>query len=235
MPRVPINRNTRASTWAVTAFFDTDKTPSKQTREHQIQVATDKGWKVQGQVEKCPDTNNLHYQLMVKTPQIRAGALMDIFTSADVYPAQNKKALETYVHKEDTRVEELKPVKIPVQWKEFRDKFYDWLVQEQDVNSHSFMDEDRTRLWDRFVGLSWMEGIECDLIGVNPQYRSCILKYWDAGICLADLRRKTDRQTDTQEVSLPLYTQTNGIWTDSQLRGAPDSTRISSSSCDGRN
>lgn len=203
---VYLDPKSRSSAWSVTAFFDTPNTPSKETREYQIDAARAKGWTVEGQVEKCPETGNLHFQLRVKTSQIRARAVMDAFPQAEIQIARNDKALQNYVHKEETRHEELKEVKLFVTWHMVRDKFYDWLLTEIDT-SFGVLDEERLKLWDRFIAHSWEEGVECDLMGVNPQYRSCIIKYWSTGIRLADLRRqKTDRQTDTQEVSLPTIT-----------------------------
>ena len=63
-------------------------------------------------------------------------------------------------------------------------------------------EEQRYNYWDYFIGLSMKEGMEVDLIGVNPQYRSCINRYWTFMIdrtmaALPPVDRQTDRQTDT--------------------------------------
>lgn len=221
---VYLDPKSRASAWSVTAFFDTPNTPSKETRQYQIDAARSKGWTVEGQVEKCPETGNLHFQLRVKTPQVRARALMDAFPQAEVQIARNDKALQNYVHKEETRVEEFKSVKMFVSWPMLRDKFYDWLLLQLDVTTIGVLDEERLKFWDEFIGQSWVEGIECDLMGVNPQYRGCILKYWSRGVEIADARRqKTDRQTDTQEVSLPTIHNTDGVGTVASARSEEDS------------
>lgn len=201
----------RATKWSITAFFDTDKTPSKQTREFQIEDARRKGWIVEGQVEECPKTKHLHFQLYVKTPQVRARALMDAFPQCEVQIARNGDALENYVHKEDTRVEEMKKVSVAISWSNVCDKFFEWVIEYGEV--HVMDQQRRIDLWDEFIDQSIGEGIRCELIGANPQYRSCIMKYWK-GMC-RQARQKTDihvdnRQTDSQEVSLPMYIQQNG-------------------------
>lgn len=207
----------RSTNWSVTAFYDTPNTPSKSTREFQIEDARRKGWIVSGQVEKCPDTGSLHFQLSVKTPQVRARALMDAFPHAEVQVARNPTALDNYVHKEETRVEELKKVSIAITWSNVCDKFFDWIYQSDVDELWKTRDyEKRLNLWDQFIDESIGHGIRCELIGVNPQYRSSIQKYWN-GMCLqAQGRRQdrhedrtsvdNDRQTDSQEVSLPMYT-----------------------------
>lgn len=195
-----LNRKSRASHWSVTAFFDTSDTPSKETREYQIEEARTKGWIVDGQIEKCPTTGALHYQLSVKTLQVRAGAVMDVFPKAHIEIARNGSALQNYVHKEKTSVEQLKSVSLAIIWPVVRDKFFEWVVEMgyQSIEYH----ERRMEVWDEFINDSVAQGVQCELIGVNPQYRSCIMKYWTG-----HLRRQTDRQTDSEEVSLPMYTQ----------------------------
>lgn len=204
-----LDPKTRATSWSVTAFFDTPKTPSKQTREYQIDEARRKGWVVEGQVEKCPETGNLHYQMLVKTPQTRASALMGAFPQAEIQVARNVSALQTYVHKDETRVEEMKKVSVAITWTNVCDKFFLWVIEygEAMVVDH----ERRLQLWDQFIEESIGEGIMCDLIGVNPQYRSCIMKYWTGYVRRQNRQIDKDmsvdnRQTDSQEVSLPMVT-----------------------------
>jgi len=207
----------RSTNWSVTAFFDTPNTPSKSTREYQIEDARRKGWIISGQVEKCPDTGSLHFQLSAKTPQVRARSLMDAFPQAEVQVARNPVALDNYVHKEETRVEELKKVSIAITWTNVCDKFIDWILDSDVEELYKTRDyEKRMELWDEFINLSIAEGIRCELIGVNPQYRSSIQRYWSGMVAQGQLRRQTrqedrtsldiDRQTDIQEVSLPMYT-----------------------------
>jgi len=199
-------RGHRASAWSVTCNL---KTISRSSIDACIDNAKASGWGVEGQLERGSEGTE-HYQLLVKTPQVRFSAVKRVFPTAHIEPARNVAALQAYVHKPETRVEALKSVAVSfLTWKQVRDKFFEWLVLNYDVQSAGVLDEERLRYWDEFIGLSIQEGMEVDTIGVNPQYRSCILKYWTSYV-----RRQTDRQTDnisvdkdrqtdSQECSLP--------------------------------
>lgn len=206
---VALNRKTRAAHWSVTAFFGTENTPSKQTREYQIDQARALGWSVEGQEEKCPTTGNHHYQLMVSTGQQRAAAVMDAFPASEVQIARNPNALANYVSKDDTRVGQLptKKVILPVTYQLVRDKFFQWVVANQeddmDYSFHPTHPDEVMRLWDRYIGLCIEDGQDVDVMGVNPQYRSAIMKYFSAFIARA---RQTDRQTeqkDAESINIP--------------------------------
>lgn len=87
----------RATCWSVTI---NNPTPAD---EEEIAVARQKGWKVEGQLEKG-DGGTLHYQLSVKTPQVRFSAVKKAFSRGHIEQARNVAALEQYVSKLDTRV-----------------------------------------------------------------------------------------------------------------------------------
>lgn len=87
----------RATCWSVTVNNPTPAT------EEQIALARQKGWKVDGQLEKG-SKGTPHYQLMVRTPQVRFAAVTKQFPGAHVEQARNPAALSKYVAKEDTRV-----------------------------------------------------------------------------------------------------------------------------------
>jgi len=72
-----------------------------------IADARSRGWFVEGQKEQADSTGTVHLQLMLKTPHIRFGAVKKVFKRAHIEPARNPAALKQYVHKEETRVEEL--------------------------------------------------------------------------------------------------------------------------------
>lgn len=167
-------------------------------------------WTIEGQLEKGMKSGKLHYQLMVKCRgQERVSVLRKAFPSCHIEVARNVGALENYVHKEETREGEFKKVEMSfVSWKDLRSKFFEWLIQTEDVLSLSHTDDDdRLRKWDYFIGLSIEEGMEVDLMGVNPQYRSCILRYWDSyvrrGSQLVRQASVDKRQTDKQECFVP--------------------------------
>jgi len=86
----------RSSTWSLTINNPTS------ADEEEIARARQKGWKVDGQLEKG-ENGTTHYQLILKTPQVRFSAIKKAFSRAHIEVARNVQALENYVHKEDTR------------------------------------------------------------------------------------------------------------------------------------
>jgi len=69
----------------------------------EIARARQKGWSVDGQVEKGEE-GTVHLQLMVKTPQVRFSAVKKQFSRGHIELARNPKALSNYVNKADTAV-----------------------------------------------------------------------------------------------------------------------------------
>jgi len=189
----------RGTAWSVTLNM---KSVSRETCEHQIEQAKQANWGVQGQIEEGAE-GTPHYQLLVKTPQVRFSALKRVFPTAHIEKARNVKALEAYVHKEEGRLEGMKTIERKfVQFPEVRKKFFLWIIEE---GHEQVSDYDRKlALWDEFISLSIRERIECDVIGVNPQYRSIIQKYWSANVDVAeeDRQRYIDRQTDRQTAEI---------------------------------
>jgi len=189
----------RGTHWSVTLNM---KNISRERCEEQIEAARQANWGVQGQIEEGKE-GTPHYQLLVKTPQVRATALKRVFPTAHIEKARNAKALELYVHKEEGRLEEIKTIERKfVQFPEIRKKFFQWVIEEghEDTNGH----DRKLALWDEFISLSIRERIECDVIGVNPQYRSIIDRYWEANVYIAfdDRQRYIDRQTDRQTAEI---------------------------------
>lgn len=94
------DRQTRATCWSLTI-----NNPTKSDEEW-IQQARQKGWQVEGQLEKGKEGTE-HYQLMVKTPQVRFSAVKKQFPRAHIEIARNPAALAQYVAKEETREADL--------------------------------------------------------------------------------------------------------------------------------
>lgn len=187
----------RATKWSVTINMKT--AISKETANYMIISARQKGWTVIGQPERGEE-GTLHYQLAVATPQIRFSAMKKAFPGAHIEVAKDWSALLKYVQKEQTREGKLIDIKF-VSYQMVRDKFFDYfLTTTHAEQQYPLTEETKMALWDEFIGYSLEQGIECDIVGVNPQYRSCIMKYWISYIRLS-IRRQTDRQT--QEVLVP--------------------------------
>lgn len=97
----------RDTMWSITYFPPSaagEEEVAKKEIEEFVKRTWPPGWKLSGQVEQCPTSGKYHYQGYIKTPQIRARAVWDLTSPAKIIPAINKKALENYTHKEDTRV-----------------------------------------------------------------------------------------------------------------------------------
>lgn len=90
----------RATCWSVTINNPTA------ADDECIALARQKGWTVEGQLEVGAE-GTPHYQLMVRTPQVRFSAVKKAFPRAHIEQAHNPAALARYVAKEDTRVGQL--------------------------------------------------------------------------------------------------------------------------------
>lgn len=163
-------------------------------------------WALEGQIEQGVDSQqHLHAQLFLKTPQCRGTRVAKFFPNCYINEAKNPFALQNYVHKTETRVAEFKTVENrSPQWHVVRDRFYEWYVSEYGAQlMFEVADEEKLKYWDHFIGLSLEEGMNVDVIGVNPQYRSCILRYWTNMIRRVSknpapsIDKKTDRQMDS--------------------------------------
>ena len=168
-------------------------------------MARQKGWVVEGQQERGEE-GTLHYQLIVKTPQVRFSAVKKAFPRSHIELARNVQALEAYVKKEDTREGVLQASSdmypsLQKMWDllaEYVDSKYtkgQWM----DLSGDSALD-----VFDRFIHAKILEGYVVETMAVNPQMRSCVKNYFYPIICRSLSRRKemdfvpVDRQTDRQ-------------------------------------
>lgn len=207
-----MSKTDRASCWSVTINNPT------QTDEYNIQSARQKGWKVEGQLEKGSE-GTPHYQLMVKTPQMRFSALKKQFPRAHIEMARNSQALEQYVNKEDTRegalpeTSELYPslAKLWDMFTEYHDAKYLHGTEAEMGGvfpKKEFHHPDkRLEVFDEFIADAIKRGYHVETMGVNPQMRACIKNYFYAILHRSriNLRRQTDRQTDEVSVSIEEY------------------------------
>jgi len=183
----------RATAWSVTINNPVS------SDEESIATARQKGWTVEGQLEKGAEGTS-HYQLMVKTPQVRFSAVKKMFPRAHIEQARNVKALEQYVHKDETREGELKvdSSKYPSLQKLW-DMFAEWL---DDKGSWWNWDSDIALInFDKFICDKIEAGFVVETMAVNPQIRSCVKNYLTPIIHRSNIRRQTDRQTDEESVS----------------------------------
>lgn len=168
-----------------------------QEDEECINLARQKGWKVVGQIEKG-ENGTPHYQLAVKTPQVRFSAMKKMFPRGHIEVARSAPALLQYVEKEATRVASL-----PTQQDKYPSlsKYWDLVFLhlnglEKDGLDYialeegkvCFYDEGRERLY-RKAPLSMLDeatrsliqqGYHVEGIGGNPNTRSQWKLYSDS-------------------------------------------------------
>lgn len=170
-----------------------------------INLARQKGWKVEGQLERG-ENGTPHYQLMVRTPQVRFTAVKKAFPRAHIEVARNQSALSAYVHKEETREGELRAQ--PEQYPSL-DRFWSLVLEElipEDTQPYLLLDNDvypasrfTMNAFDRAVSHLIRRGYRVETMAVNPQMRSAWRLY------ARDLMYRhavdRDRQTVNEEVA----------------------------------
>lgn len=180
-------------------------------------------WALTGQIEEGAE-GTTHYQGMLTTPHIRFSAVKKVFPRAHIEVAKNRKALEKYVHKDDTRIQAVPDNRstiptlfdyqhtIAQRWnqEDFEERLrgFDEHRVEYDIDTQAVEYVDTLVAEDIRTGT---RGIE--YIAINPMWRASWKKFWRAIIAreqlLADTRQ-TDRQTDTASV----YSSSTEISTD---------------------
>lgn len=192
----------RASCWSVTI-----NNPTPQDEEY-IALARQRGWKVEGQLEKG-EQGTVHYQLVVRTPQVRFSQVKKAFPRGHIEPARNASALTAYVHKNDTRLAELpeSQERFPSLSRLWELIFQDGMDMEtrfvagQYIDSRDQRDNILLNRFDDRIRDLIRQGYHVETMGVNPQLRSAFLRYGRA--IQERIRRQTDRQT-AQEIVVPM-------------------------------
>lgn len=203
----------RGTVWSVTINNPT------QADEECLALARQRGWKVEGQKEQGKE-GTPHYQLLVRTPQVRFSALKRAFPRAHIELGRNAAALQQYVTKADTRVGAL-----PTGQDKYPSlsKLWELIVSELNASddydkyfevANDAFDIPQPKLLAAFdeciVALIW-NGYHVETMGVNPQVRSAWLKYGRA-LTHRAITAQTDRQTDTaleSTVSVPTIEHNN--------------------------
>lgn len=178
----------RASCWSVTINNPV------QSDEYNIAQARQKGWKVEGQLERG-ENGTPHYQLLVSTPQVRFSLVKKVFPRAHIEVARNRTALAAYVHKEETREKALTidQSKYPSQLQIFR-----WFAFYYRDVKKDYPNKTNLEIFDLMCGQKIRQGFYIGAECMNPQIRAFIKKFGDhvAHRELASLDRQTDRQPE---------------------------------------
>lgn len=168
----------RATCWSITINNPTDEDMKV------VRNPPAPGWKMVGQMEQGTE-GTMHYQGMLSTPQVRFSAVKKIYPRAHIEIAKNKRALEAYVQKEDTRVEGVKSDSIPSifeyqviiakRWKE--DGFQEYVKQfpRKDYDDVAMLYLDSLVTQDIANGQRGAEWI-----ATNPMWRNAWKKFWRA-------------------------------------------------------
>lgn len=193
-----MDKSVRATCWSITI-----NNPDE-GEEEQIALAKQKGWKVEGQKEVGKE-GTLHYQLLVRTPQLRFSSLKKAFPRGHIEIARNPVALQQYVHKEESRVGALPNTdKYVTSNKQLWCLVIDILESATIPKEHRIcigesyaysMKFDALEAFDYAIRELIMQGLYgVESMGVNPQVRGSWLRYWSAMV----VRRQKDRQSVSQ-------------------------------------
>lgn len=217
------DKSVRATCWSVTI-----NNPTEQD-ELEVQVARAmKGWKVLGQIE-VGENGTPHYQLMVKSPQVRFAQMKKMFSRGHIEVARNPKQLEAYVQKEETRVGALpqQSEQYPNQsafWELVYNKIVDYnLIDMTNQGSRAAwwrkdferppFDKDPMKVFDFVVGQLIRTGYYVESHAMNPQVRGA-WKNWHLDI----LTRTRDYMRARSHLTAPNIVDA----TDRQTTGAFD-------------
>jgi len=192
----------RATAWSLTI---NNPTPSD---EEGIALARQRGWKVEGQLEKGKD-GTPHYQLLVKTPQVRFSAVKKAFPRAHIEVCRNVVALQQYVKKEDTRQSTL-----PTTQEKYPSLSRYWELISQWLNDKYpyIMCGDSPLTLEHLDKATYAliyQGYHVEGIATNPSTRSAWKLYGEA-IMMRAQHKETARQTDVrsddeQSIVVPEY------------------------------
>lgn len=194
------NSTSRGTVWSVTI-----NNPVAADEEN-VSLARQRGWKVDGQLERG-DNGTPHYQLVVKTPQVRFSQVKKAFPRAHIEPARNPVALDQYVHKDDTRVAELaSQTELYPSLSRFWDLIYDQIQQDWQGPAEWAPNEYYSlTAFDRYVNRLIQSRYHVETMAVNPQIRGCFQRFGHSLMIRSsvDRQRQTDG-TNVAEVSIPV-------------------------------
>jgi len=165
-----------------------DRDKSEQQIQDYARRQLPPGWKIEGQMEQCPETLRYHYQALLKTNQQRFKAIKDVMGNAHIEAAKSKTALTKYVSKQETRIAEIAANNgIPTifeyqniiagRWDnaEF-DRRYNAAIERRRPFDSSDIAMDYL---DHLVSEDIERGIRgIEFIAINPMWRSSWKKFW---------------------------------------------------------
>lgn len=178
------------------------------------------GWSYEGQLEKGEE-GTTHYQGMLKTPQVRFSQVKKYFPRAHIEVAKNVSALKKYVHKTDTRLEEVPTVRsqVPTMW-----DYQDVIARLWDIEEYQELCEKNTEAFDKgeapllyvdhLISREIRKGVKgIEYIAVNPLWRSAWKKFYKDIIFRAqiieDASDNLNQDSSQKEISNEEMEETN--------------------------
>jgi len=169
----------RGTCWSITINNPT---------EQDISPTLPPGWKQTGQMEEGKE-GTPHFQGMVTTPQVRFSAVKKVYPRAHIELARNRQALDSYVHKDDTRVADVadRQSNIPTLFDYQHTVARKW----DDDEWRGFLDrrlEESPKMSVGDIALDYVDSIVAidiengvcgvEYIAINPMWRSAWKKFW---------------------------------------------------------
>ena len=165
----------RATCWSITI---------NNPEEVEYKVELPPGWTLEGQLEKGEE-GTLHFQGMLKTPQVRFSAVKKVFPRGHIEVARNRKALEKYVNKVDTRVEKVEKneSRIPTLFEYQGIIAGKWDAEGYNKWTQNFPNKSPDEVAMLYLDSLVAEDIEggrrgAEFIAINPEWRSSWKRFW---------------------------------------------------------
>ena len=185
-------------------------------------------WVLEGQIERGEEGTE-HYQGMLHTPQVRFRAVKDMFPRAHIEVARNKRALQQYVHKSDTRIAELPTISsnIPTLFDYQNTVSARWDDNEFSRRYNEAIEKRDKSITPGDVALEYVDdlvnedikaglrGIE--FIAINPMWRSSWRKFYSSIIFRSrSTNNATQSPNSPEEIDEAQSVQSEALTTDSE-------------------
>lgn len=162
------------------------------------------GWKLQGQFEEGNEGTR-HFQGMLETPQVRFSAVKRVFPRAHIEVAKNKKALQVYVNKQETRVGTFEAQAVPNMFQLQDSIASDWDDDEWKRRLYINIEQDDGARVLEYLDTLVSKRIEAgqrgiEYIAINPMWRSSWKKFW-ASIIRRNARLERKEEDDEEKES----------------------------------
>jgi len=155
--------DTKSRNWSITINNPTD--------DDNILIAglTDLTWvkEVKGQLEQG-ENGTPHYQMMLKTDNVRFSQVKKALPRAHIEPARNAAALANYVVKQDTRVSSIPTVRVATQ-RDLQEHILQTVLQESDLSGCKIESAEQIR--------SYLLDKQFEFTGKNPRSKKTIYEH----------------------------------------------------------